>query len=335
MMRLSTMWRVDGTVRADRGSPVAERVLEPWAHDAGSVQFFRSSANFLYTFRSEGAPFFLRFADATERSREAIEAEVALLGWLAAAGIAVTLPVASRRGNPVETVETDRGAFHAVVFPAVCGEQREIDDLDGAGFRRWGAALGRLHAALREYPAAGPAAGPAARPSWRDLLETTREHVRDDEPAVRRELEEVAAALDALRATPETYGLIHFDFELDNLAWRDGEIAILDFDDCARLWFAADIAFALSDLFAEGADLADARVRAFLGGYAEHHPLDRDLRTRVPLFLRLGNLIRHARIARAMDLSVGPEHPDWLHGLSRKLQDQMAAYSASLEMPEA
>lgn len=46
MMRLSTMWNVDRTVRADGSSPVAERVLERWPHDPGSVRFFRSTTKF-------------------------------------------------------------------------------------------------------------------------------------------------------------------------------------------------------------------------------------------------------------------------------------------------
>ena len=86
MMRLSTMWKVDGTIDADGSSPVARRILERWSHDRGSVRFFRSSANFLYVYRGEGERRFLRFADGSERSREATEAEIDLLGWLAARG---------------------------------------------------------------------------------------------------------------------------------------------------------------------------------------------------------------------------------------------------------
>ena len=81
MMRLSTMWKVDGTIDADGSSPVARRILERWSHDRGSVRFFRSSANFVYVFRAGDKHHFLRFADGSERSREAVEAQVELLGW--------------------------------------------------------------------------------------------------------------------------------------------------------------------------------------------------------------------------------------------------------------
>jgi Ser/Thr protein kinase RdoA (MazF antagonist) len=321
------MWKVDGTVGAGGSSPVAERILEHWGHDRGSVRFFRSSANFLYVFRNEGRYHFLRFADGSERSREAIGAEVELLGWLTGAGIDAALPVPSGRGNLVETVETRWGTFHAVVFPAMEGEQLEIGDLDEPGFRRWGAALGELHAALEGYPGAGS----PARPDWRDHLELAREYVSEDAPALRDELEEIASALAALPQPRDTYGLIHSDFELDNLIWRDGSVGILDFDDCSRLWYVADIAFALGDLFEENADLGDKRFRAFVHGYSEHRPLDQDLPSRVPLFLRLQALLRYARLVRAVDLAVGPEHPKWLGELSRKLHARMSSYRTSVE----
>jgi hypothetical protein len=56
MMRLSTLWRVDGTIGADGGSPVAEAILARWDADTGSTRFFRSSANFLYRCRRAGEP---------------------------------------------------------------------------------------------------------------------------------------------------------------------------------------------------------------------------------------------------------------------------------------
>jgi len=52
-----------------------------------------------------------------------------------------------------------------------------------------------------------------------------------------------------LDRTRDNFGLIHFDFELDNLCWEDALIQMLDFDDCAYHWYAADITYALRDLF--------------------------------------------------------------------------------------
>ncbi|CAA9590292.1 MAG: hypothetical protein AVDCRST_MAG18-4965 [uncultured Thermomicrobiales bacterium] len=327
MMRLSTLWRVDGTIGADGGSPVAEAILARWDADTGSARFFRSSANFLYRCRRAGEPHFLRFADSGERGREAIAAECALLRWLAGKGIAVAVPAQSRAGEMVETVETAWGTFHAVLFPALAGKGRAVADLDEAGFRCWGAALGRLHAATRSYDDPGT----AARPTWRGLLAFIAGQIPAEATALQGELAAVEATLAALPTTPDTYGLCHFDFELDNLVW-DGECPrILDFDDCAHLWRVADITLALGDFFATGAGTAAPHFRAFVAGYGEAHSLDEAALTQIPVFLRLADLFDYARIERATDLAIIPEHPTWLVQLDGRLRQWAAQYQAGIE----
>src|SRR5262245_14589159 len=325
MMRLSTMWRVDSTHDSTGRSRVAERVLERWPHDAQSLQLFRASANFLYALRQAGAMSFLRFTESTERSREAIDAEIEIVTWLAGAGLCVAQPIRSAAGNWVETVETEWGTFHAVVFAGLAGSQWDLDDLENEQFRAWGAALGKLHAALQAY--SGPAA--AARPRWRARMDQARSYLPAD-ASLRHKWDELSDRLSALPVTPRTYGLIHFDFELDNLIWQDASIGILDFDDCAHCWLAADVAFALQDVFDAGATLDDPRVREFVRGYAVHWPLHEEELAQIPLFLRLRNLLRYASLARALDLPDDPAYPEWLQALIGKLRSRMVAYRASL-----
>ena len=125
-------------------------------------------------------------------------------------------------------------------------------------------------------------------------------------------------------------GLIHFAFELDNLCWRDRAIGVLDFDDCAHYWYAADVAFALRDLFAGGVDLGHPSCRAFVRGYRAQHRLDDDMLARVPVFFRLANLLQHARLVRALDLPSQPGQPVWLQTLQTKLRGRVEVYRRSL-----
>ena len=331
MMRLSTLWAVDQTVDADGRSSVAERILERWPHDRGSARFFRSSANFVYSVEQAGRRCFLRFAAESERTRNAIEAEVRLVDWLAVAGVTVARPLPSHDGILCETVATDLGRFHAVLFAGLEGEHRDIEDLDEAGFQRWGAALGGLHAALAAYPDAAL----APRPTWRDHLAFVDATIPADRVAVRAELAEVASALGSLPAPRDAWGPIHFDFELDNLVWRAGGIGVLDFDDCARSWYAADIAFALRDLFADGFDPDDASYLAFVRGYAAHHRPDERLMGEIPTFLRWIDLLVYTRIVSALDLPASSMHPEWLTGLNRRLRRRMSAYEAGLKAPDS
>lgn len=152
MMRLSTMLRVGGTTSDDGRSLVADEILARWSPDDAAARFFRSSANFLFTFRRAGAPYFLRFSDQVERRREDVDAEIAVVRALASLGVDVAEPVVSENGRLVETVETSSGTFHAVVFPALIGSMLEVDELSVAHFGAWGAALGRLHIAVDRLP---------------------------------------------------------------------------------------------------------------------------------------------------------------------------------------
>src|SRR5260370_10184467 len=148
MMKLSTMLKVDSTVDTQWQSRIAERILEHWEHDPGSAQFFRSSTNFVYVFRKEGERSFLRFADSAERLGAAIEAEMALLSFLASKGMTVTTPIVSKNGRCVETVETDLGTFHAVVFAGLQGSHGALEELSTAQFEVWVPTLGKLHAMM-------------------------------------------------------------------------------------------------------------------------------------------------------------------------------------------
>jgi Ser/Thr protein kinase RdoA (MazF antagonist) len=325
-MRLSTMLRVDATVDAEGRSSVAQEILGRWAHDAGSARFFRSSANFVYRFRRAGEPHFLRFADDAERRRADVVAEMDVVQSLADSGIKLASPVRSTAGRVVETVETTLGTFHAVVLPALEGSTLELEELDAAGFRAWGAALGRLHIAMGRLP--DELIG--RRRTWRDDLAIAARHIPADARAMRRELAAVSTVLEALPGDAGSIGLIHFDFELDNLVWRDGEISMLDFDECARYWYAADVVFALSDLFNGRFDSADPSYREFLAGYQAERGPGPTWHSAAPAFLRLAELLRHARVLRALDLPPDPQQPDWLARLHRELTDGLAAYEASL-----
>ncbi len=326
MMKLSTMLKVDSTVDTQWRSRIAERILSYWEHDPGSAQFFRSSTNFVYVFRKAGKRSFLRFAESAERTGAAIEAEMALLSFLDSQGMTVTTPVASKNGRCVETVETNLGTFHAVVFVQLQGAQVEIEELSIAQFEAWGAALGRLHATTHVYQ--DPKV--SARPTCKDHLTMARIFLPKDEPRVQAECDYLTSFVSALPVTETNYGLIHGDFELDNLRWQDDSIAMFDFDDCSSSWYVADVAFALRDLFETGVDLSHPSFRAFIRGYSEHYCLDEELISHLPTWMRLVNLIMYAKLVRAMDLAHDQDYPEAYTSLLLKLENRIQNYKASL-----
>ena len=103
----------------------------------------------------------------------------------------------------------------------------------------------------------------------------------------------------------------------------------MDFDDCAFYWFEADISFALRDLFedsVDGVDFECERLTAFLKGYRSEMQLGDAAVGRIPLFLRMHNLITYAKLIRTLGDGPGQEEPDWMADLRNRLEDKCREY---------
>jgi Ser/Thr protein kinase RdoA (MazF antagonist) len=297
MMKLSTMRALTNTLNDKWESAIADQIISCWEHDKGTAKYLRASANFMFIFQKAGKPYFLRFNHSTERTIDRIRAEVDLLNHLSATELAIAKPVPSIAGNFVESVPTSLGVFYAVVFEGLTGMQYEIEELTPESFLQWGKALGELHKASQGYQEAN-------RPTWKDHLAMVSEYLPTAEQSAQMALRQLQAQLAQLLISESNYGLIHFDFELDNLVWSGDKVGIIDFDDSAYYWFVADIAFALRDLFedqAEKVDLRNGSFQNFLAGYRQVKEITQEDLELIPLFLRLHNLITFAKLCRTLE----------------------------------
>lgn len=322
MMKLSTMQAVVATVNAQWESDLADELLRSWEHDGGRAKFWRASTNFVFFFKKAGRDHVLRFNHATERTAETIQAEIDYINALAARGLRVARPVQSLAGNLVESINTTQGLFHAVVFEALPGKSVDLEEMTPDQLVRWGQTLGELHQAAIHYTKPG-------RPSWQDHLAMVAEILPETESGARQELDRLAHELRQLDSHPQNFGLIHYDFEPDNLIWHDGQPGIIDFDDCAWYWYVADIALALSDLFGDRpsqVDFANPAFRHFIQGYRTVRPLAQTEVDQIPLFLRLQNLVSFARLYRAVTPVDPAGELPWMAGLREKLTAKVEFY---------
>ena len=318
MMKLSLMKQFYDTVE-DRRSPVLDEIARRW-FESCEAWTHRVSANFVAKVVHEGSTYFLWFNHETERSTSHIKAELEYINHLLAHGINANRPVPSLLGNLVESVDTDLGVFHAVLFEEVIGEHIESDELDLKGFRGWGEALGRVHKACTGLIIEDA-------PSWRDHLESLRP-VAERNPIIKNELKKVEKVLQQQNQT-ENFGLIPFDFEMDNINWVGESPGFMDFDDFCYHWHAADIAYALRDLHGDrmtGFDPDDPRFRSFIDGYRGVKGIPDEELERIPVFIRLHNLYTYSRIQRAYEDEPEQDEPDWVVNLRDKLRSKNESY---------
>jgi Ser/Thr protein kinase RdoA (MazF antagonist) len=108
----------------------------------------------------------------------------------------------------------------------------------------------------------------ALSPSQRTLILEARERVRED--------------LVAYGRSPERYGLIHSDINLDNFLIERGRIKVIDFDDTAFGWHLFDLA--TITIFHRGPEDAATIRQPIIEGYREFRSLPDEELARLPLF---------------------------------------------------
>ena len=179
-------------------------------------------------------------------------------------------------------------------------------------------ALGELHTRSRAYTA------PQVK-RWTHLdmfawIEEELQALPTQEPAL-RELRLLREACYRLPCSPDLYGLIHYDFETDNVFFdaQTQACSVIDFDDAVYHWYLMDVVQALDSLQDEMSpgDLP-AKQAVFLEGYRSKFPLDEAFFPAMPLFRRFAGLYKYARIARSVQERWDNE-PEWMVSLRQKL----------------
>ncbi|WP_066051727.1 phosphotransferase enzyme family protein [Robertmurraya korlensis] len=320
MMKLSTMKLIMDTIDQKWKSTFAESILERWEYDKGTVFFIRASANFIFIFKRGGKHFFLRFNDSSERTVKTIKSELSILQFLNTKGIHAAQPIPSKHGQLVEVVKTELGTFHAVVFESVPGKHEEWGEITQENLFKWGSALGRLHQACKEIPQEYV----KNRPSWQDQIVEFQCSLPQANVLLHKEMIELVDLTNKLQVTTDNFGLIHYDFELDNLLFSENSVGIIDFDDCITSWYVADIVYALRD--AGSFQLEYPQVQEFLKGYKSETSLDTDIIKVASLFERLHRLMMYVRLTKSMDIETTESSPDWLRQLHNKLSAMVNEY---------
>ena len=294
MLPLSEIARLAATVDAQWHSPVADAASAAWGRAAGTALFWRSSACHVFVVLDESGTHrqaFLRLMPAHLVRPDQVETIAALTHRLANQGLAVARALPSSAGRLVETIETGEWRGYAMMLANAPGEQLDPETLSPERAEAWGAALGRLH---RDGDAA---ASGLALPDGFEQADRAFAILEGDVCAEAVEI--VHSRLRALPRGPDQYGLIHGDFELDNLAWSSEHPVAFDWDEAERSWFAADIAKAVEELVPEPNAWVSQPLPlldAFLDGYERERPSERIDRPRLALFAAHSALRSLARL---------------------------------------
>lgn len=300
---------------------LAKYALENWEYDAdtldGYLKHFRISSNAVYPFLWQGDVRFLRLSPVSEKMENNLKGELDFLRYLQIRSYPAVIPVESKSGELVVTLDSVWGKYYASVFKGVDGISIEDTDCNDHILFAYGKALGQLHVLSSEY-------SPEIRKwTYRDALswigKMLEEYHAPDKMTA--ELDDVRQALDALPQTGDTFGLIHYDFEPDNVFWDENSqrCTAIDFEDGMYHFFLLDLEQAMDALLENiPADRQPNAKSAFLRGYQSAKTLQPDYSEKLKLMRRFCNLYSYARLIRCVAEEY-PDEPDWMVRLRKKL----------------
>ena len=313
------MMDLGNMVRGLASNTVARSLIQFWEHDEGTLELWRASSNFVYAFESNLVQYFLRFSFEQDNSIEQIKAELEFMNYLQLNGFPSVTPIHSIRGQLLETLKTPEGTYIAVVFSAANGNNLDSDTITKKQKEDWGKSLASLHYLSKTFEPVSE-----RRKSWLDTVQFM-ESVFQKHPKELIALEELSRVTNWLQSLPngnDVYGLIHYDFQLDNIFFEENKnhsFNIIDFDDAMYHWYALDIVTALDDFIDNDNPHSKIMVQSFLNGYRSKMVLENDVEAQFPQFQRYADLYKFSKLLRTLDYGEINDTPPWFDELKEKL----------------
>lgn len=309
---------------------LARMLLGNWAHDEDATnmfKYFRISSNAVYPFTAGGETHFLRFAPTLEKDLNDVMAEIEFLDYLKKMQYPAVKAIDSENGRELELVQTPWGEYISVAFKGVPGIPLNETILNDEIVFGYGKALGKLHKLSVDY-----VPSKHKRWSWKEVLDWCCAILSDfpGEEAALLEIELLRRHLSGLAVTDNNYGLVHYDFETDNVYFDKltESYYVIDFDDAMYHWFAMDIDQALDSLKddVEQEDCGHAE-ECFVSGYRSEMGLSAEILSLLPVFRRFAKLYSYTRIRRSMSETWNNE-PDWMLKLRSRLDEAIKSRSS-------
>jgi Ser/Thr protein kinase RdoA (MazF antagonist) len=326
----------------DRTGELAQAALARFGIDADAgVTLCNVSEN--HTYRVEdpatGTRYALRVHRPGYRTAAEIESELTWIDALREEGVVDTPSVvATGDGARVVTVSAPGlDSRNVVMFEWLDGVGPDLDDGVAATgqFEILGAISARMHQHVRRWPR--PAGfdrprwdyecsiGPSGHwGAWQDGLGMG---AAEREQLARLD-RTIGARLRDFGQGQERFGLVHADMRLANLLIDDGQVRVIDFDDCGFSWYMYDFATAVSFMEDHPSvpELRDAWVR----GYRSSAELNAAAEAELQTFVMLRRLLlvawigsHHTFAPEAAELGAG-----FTTGTCALAEDYLSTYSS-------
>lgn len=299
---------------------------------------FRASSNAVYPFYLKEKEYcgklyssekcYLRISPVKEKRKENIYGELDFIQYLNQCGYPSLRPIESNNKHMIETIDYMGETYYASVFREVAGKAIEDIQITEQVIYQYGKALGRLHMFSSKYKP-----GLYSKWTYQDALDWMQKVLLSlgDQDLALRECLDVSEKLSRLEKTEKNFGLVHYDFEIDNVFYdeKSQSCYVIDFEDGMVHWYGLDIEQAIDSLceVLDRENMQEAK-QIFLDGYASEWDISYALLECLPLFRRFVDLYSYVRLSRVMNEKYEDE-PEWMRNLRKKLQEKIARIKES------
>lgn len=289
---------LDDASRLARLKDGAKRALMAYGLDSASLIPLNLENNAVFQVTTGDGQYVLRIHRPGHKPLAWIQAE---LTWLTAlwqnTPLGVPQPVPAQDGTWVvqATLPDSDIPLHCVLFHWMAGETRRPNTISLLETEAAGMLLAQLHHFAQTHSPPPEFARP--RLDWDGLFGSNSVYNPGAGAALFTEsqnqvfvavAEEVRRIMVELGETPETFGLIHADFLVKNMLFRDGRVYALDFDECGWGYYLYDLTPALWQ-FKDESRYAELRA-AYLKGYTSIRPLPETFLKPLEVFLAARHL---------------------------------------------
>jgi Ser/Thr protein kinase RdoA (MazF antagonist) len=290
--------------------------LHRWGiSENAQIMLLNHSENTTYKIQEEDQRYILRVHRLGYHTPEAIAAE---LDWVKAISsdtmIRTATPIKGSNDELIQPFATSQDSDrYSVLFEFLDGEEPSEDHDLPASFEQLGEITAILHEHSKQWLKDKPR---PIRPlwdfehslgstpiwgSWRKGIAMTPEMTSLFEQGVA----EIRKRLERYGMGPERFGLIHADLRLANLLIHEGDVSVIDFDDCGYSWFMYDLGSALS--FIEHKDYVPTLIESWVKGYNRVRTLTDEELAMIPSFILLRRILLVAWLGSHSETEIAGE----------------------------
>ncbi len=303
---------------------LAKECLARYKHSTNHLDdmlaHYRVSSNAVYPFFAddEHRVCFLRLAPTEEKSLAEVKATIRFISYLIDNGYNAMKPYPMKDGKLCDVLKTEWGSYVVSCYRLICGDALEDCDGDADLAYGYGRALGELHNLSEQYSHSDEIIG------IDEMMKQVYDRLkRYGAPQCAFDcFDKVTATLNAMPRNKANYGLIHYDFEPDNVLYDDesDKYGVIDFDDSIRCFYALDVVRALDAMDDVTSNVQVGRD-AFIDGYRSVRTFTSEQADSLPLMRSVVLLQEYATILHV--LSDPPDdRPDWMDEIIAKLTDR-------------